>query len=78
MKKLQISDLELFEEVLAEAFINDPLFIELSKNVQKRKKYIIEITRMGIEVGSEQVEIYATSDKHEGIAIWVDTSKKRK
>jgi ribosomal protein S18 acetylase RimI-like enzyme len=78
MYKLKLSDLEKFEDLLTEAFFNDPLFIAFAKNEETRRKVTFPIFKLMLEFSPGEIELYSPTKKMEGIAIWANQHKKQK
>jgi len=58
-------------EVLARAFLNDPAFAQLVPDESKRARLLPHLFRVELRHGIRYGEVYATSPRMEGIAIWL-------
>ncbi len=72
MKK---KDLALAARTLASAFMNDPLCVIILKDESTRFEYLREYFRFRIHYGVKYGEVYAISDKFEGVAVWLPCEK---
>jgi ribosomal protein S18 acetylase RimI-like enzyme len=68
--RLTKADIKGAAEVLARAFHNYPLSVYFEQNEDKRRKTSPRIYRTMINHGLKYGEVYATSVKIEGVAIW--------
>ena len=69
--KVRKKDLKLAAETLALAFMNDPLAKEIFKEETTRLASLREYFRFRINYGIKYGQVYATSNKIEGVAVWL-------
>ena len=75
MYQLETSDIPRFKGLITEAFMQDPLFIAYQRDEAKRRRIIFDIFELILEFSPGEIEVYAPSEKMEGVAIWVDQRK---
>ena len=68
LKKNQI---KLAGEVIGRAFQNDPIWIYVFPDASKRERYLKYVFQFIVRYGYRYGEVYATSDKLEGIIAWL-------
>ena len=69
-QRLTLTDIKPAAEVAAKAFCEYPLMVYFNPNASKRLKKTADTFRGLIRSGIEYGEVYATSPKMEGIAVW--------
>lgn len=77
MHKLKNSELENFKGLISNAFAQDPLFISIADDVEKRKRVSFILFKLMLELSDGEMEMYTPTEKREGIAIWENTDKKK-
>ncbi len=75
LAKSSKSILALGAKVLANAFQKDPLWVYFFQNELKRFNKLVQIFKMAIQYGISHGKVYATSEKMEGVAIWLPDNK---
>ncbi|MBN1693065.1 MAG: GNAT family N-acetyltransferase [Dehalococcoidales bacterium] len=68
--RLTKADMKGAAEVLARAFHDYPLSVYFEQNEDKRRKTSPRIYRSMINHGLKYGEVYATSPRYEGVAVW--------
>lgn len=69
--RLRRSQVELASKVLARAFENDLLHIVYFSDISKRFQQIYRLMKFSIRYCMRYGEVYTTSSKLEGIALWL-------
>ena len=77
MYKVELRDLYKFEDLLTDAFFNDPLFVALVKDGIKRRKITFTVFQIMLEFSPGKLELYTPTKKLEGIAIWANQREKQ-
>jgi len=70
VRKLSLSDVNKAVEILSRAFHEDPLWLYLTSNEQKRKKWQKKFFKTLILLQFGSVEILGVSMPLEGVALW--------
>ena len=61
-------------QMMARAFLDDPLYVHLFPQVEQRLAVLPPILEHRIWCGVLNGEVYATSQRLEGVAVWMHTS----
>ena len=69
--RLEPSDAKLASNLIARTLFNYPLFCYLIPDAQQRTKRLSVLTGYLVRVGILYGEVYITSEKMEGIAVWL-------
>ena len=69
--KVKKKDLSSASKTLALAFMKDPLCNKVFKDESTRFDYLLEYFRFRINYGIKYGHVYATSNKIEGVAVWL-------
>jgi GNAT superfamily N-acetyltransferase len=62
-------------EVLSKSFQGDPLMVYFSPDLAKRDKQLLKMFKFLVKYGVKYGEVYATSNKFEGVSIWLPSEK---
>ncbi len=68
-------DKEKAADTLAKAFMNDPLSCWFFEDEETRYSYLLDYFNFRVSYGMRYGEVYATSYRYEGIAIWLPGEK---
>jgi len=73
--KVKKKDLPIAAKTLALAFMKDPLSKAVFVEESTRFDYLLDYFRFRIHYGIKYGYVYASSDKFEGIAVWIPSDK---
>jgi len=71
LQRLDQGDIDPAAEALAEAFIDYPVFVYVYPDGPERKEKLPHFFKSMVHKGLREGEVYATSAKMEGVAVWL-------
>jgi len=75
MLRLPRHQIKPASEILAQAFLDDPLWTYFIPDISRRQMLLRYIFELRVRFGISHGEVYATSSNLEGVAVWLRSEK---
>jgi GNAT superfamily N-acetyltransferase len=76
-RRLSLTDLEPAVEIMLDAFDDDPIWLHLIKDPEKRARLLSKLYRTVLKIIIKDGELYGVGDPLQGIAWWVTPTATR-